>query len=487
MCVMMCEYSRMIYTWFIGVWLVSAGVSGRGEIYEKIAYFWHITDIHYDGHYNSHMDIRKGCWRPTYDGSSNARGQRGPLSQYGDYSCDSTWELIESASKMMMTRQNENVEFVLWTGDALSHQAAHHLGEERKLELIQNVTDLLRKTFSSQFVFPALGHDDPSSRKELGKMWSQWLPTDAMRTFETGGYYIIERKTLKLQIVVLNTNWMKRPDENDEDARRQWDWLDKVLEKFKKNGEMVYLVGHIPPGSDERQKSTSTPVHAMYRDHHNKRYLAIVRKFHSIIVGQFFGHLHSDTFRVMYAENGRPISWAMLAPSITPKRSHDGPNNPGLRIYKFDKDSGQVFDYTQYYLDLTAANSNGKADWIVEYNFSTYYGINDITPANLHSLADKFTQETSTDNSVFNKYYKANSVRIHNRPSASCDDVCVHTHYCAITRVDYTEHAECLKIDASALSSSSPPISSSARSDILFMVICVLNNIIFMLGGLAII
>lgn len=54
------------------------------------------------------------------------------------------------------------------------------------MEMTQKVTDLLRTTFSSQFVFPALGHDDPSARKELGKMWSQWLPTDAMRTFEMG-------------------------------------------------------------------------------------------------------------------------------------------------------------------------------------------------------------------------------------------------------------------------------------------------------------
>lgn len=66
--------------------------------------------------YNIESFLSLGCWRPNYDGSSNPRGQRGPLSQYGDYSCDSTWELIESAARMMMTRQNENVEFVLWTG-----------------------------------------------------------------------------------------------------------------------------------------------------------------------------------------------------------------------------------------------------------------------------------------------------------------------------------------------------------------------------------
>ena len=43
---------------------------------------------------------------------------------------------------------------------------------------------------------------------------------------------------------------------------------------------------------------------------------------------------------------GRPVSWALLAPSITPKRSSEGANNPGLRIYKFDKDTGQVIPST---------------------------------------------------------------------------------------------------------------------------------------------
>ncbi|KAL1494023.1 hypothetical protein ABEB36_009696 [Hypothenemus hampei] len=446
-------YLRLI----IAVGLLSVNVV---SVYEKFAYFWHITDIHYNGRYNALSEVKKGCWRLDYDGNLNSRGQRGPLSQYGDYSCDSTWELIESAAKMMMTQHYENVDFVLWTGDALSKQVFHHLKENRQLEMIQNITDLLRKTFSSQFVFPALGHDDPLARKKLGRMWSQWLPTDAMGTFETGGYYIIERKTQKLQIVVLNTNLMRHQDDNEEEAKKQWEWLEKWLEKFRKNGEFVYIVGHIAPGSNERHKGQTTPAHEMYKEHHNRRYLKIVRKYEPIIVGQFFGHLHSDSFRVIYSESGRPISWAMLAPSVTPRRTHGGPNNPGLRLYKFDKDTGKVYDYTQYYLDLSEANTKGKAIWKQEYSFKEYYPFSDITPLSLHILADKFTQDPTNDNSVFNKYYKANSVGLHTRASGSCDEVCAHVHYCAVTRVDYAEHQACLKIDASALSSSSSTLVS---------------------------
>lgn len=55
----------------------------------------------------------------------------------------------------------------------------------------------------------------------------------------SGGYYIIERKSHKLQIVVLNTNLMKHQEGNDEDARKQWDWLETVLEKFSRNKQTV--------------------------------------------------------------------------------------------------------------------------------------------------------------------------------------------------------------------------------------------------------
>lgn len=59
-----------------------------------------------------------------------------------------------------------------------------HTSEEFQLEAVRNVTDVLSRTFSSQFVFPALGHNDPSPSRRLMDMWMQWLPSDALQTFE---------------------------------------------------------------------------------------------------------------------------------------------------------------------------------------------------------------------------------------------------------------------------------------------------------------
>lgn len=64
-----------------------------------------------------------------------------------------------------------------------------------------------------------------------------------------------------------------------------------------------------------------------------------------------------------------------------------------------------MLDYIQYYLDLAHTNSNSKfeAEWNIEYNFSHYYGITNITPLSLHNLAEKLTQSNPLDNSIFNK------------------------------------------------------------------------------------
>jgi len=67
----------------------------------------------------------------------------------------------------------------------------------------------------------------------------------------------------------------------------------------------VYLVGNTAPGVDER--SHHLPLQNGLHEIHNKRFVEMVRKYHSIIAGQFFGHRHSDTFRVIYNATGKSV------------------------------------------------------------------------------------------------------------------------------------------------------------------------------------
>lgn len=84
-----------------------------------------------------------------------------------------------------------------------------------------------------------------------------------------------------------------------------------IYERKKNNAHtltqynQVYIVGHMPPGSDERQLGIQMNGHTTFSSENNLRYLQLVRKYSSIISGQFFGHLHSDSFRIIYNDNGK--------------------------------------------------------------------------------------------------------------------------------------------------------------------------------------
>ena len=79
-----------------------------------------------------------------------------------------------------------------------------------------------------------------------------------------------------------------------------------------------------------------------------------------------------------------------------------GANNPGIRLFKYDKINGQVtwnfislesiflffqiIDYDQFYLDLAQANSAGTASWRLEYSFLEYYSLNEISATEMSNL-----------------------------------------------------------------------------------------------------
>lgn len=245
-------------------------------------YFWHISDLHLDTFYSTQGDIYRSCWQLSHSAAAAAAaismGSGGGAAQeteppgpFGHYNCDSPWALVESAIKTMKAKQGDNVEFVLWTGDALSH-SAQPLSEQKQHEILRNITELLGRSFSSPFIFPVLGHEDGSSGlhkyRQMGELWRHWLPTEALVTFEQGGYYSIEQTRSRLRIVALNTNFMRydyepepKPgqssrwsaeyyaepkassstmsEQDRQQAEQQWLWLEEVLSKSREKQETV--------------------------------------------------------------------------------------------------------------------------------------------------------------------------------------------------------------------------------------------------------
>lgn len=62
----------------------------------------------------------------------------------------------------------------------------------------------------------------------------------------------------------------------------------------------------------------------------------------------------------------------------------------------------QIYDYEQFYLDLRVANTNKTAEWIKEYDLTSYYKLKSVTTEELHNLAESLTR--SNDSPLFEQW-----------------------------------------------------------------------------------
>ncbi|XP_039596302.1 acid sphingomyelinase-like phosphodiesterase 3b [Polypterus senegalus] len=412
-------------------------------------YFWHISDLHLEPEYKLSNDLYTVC--PS--SGPNPALSAGP---FGDYHCDSPWALIESSIKAMK-QFFPTPDFIFWTGDDTPHVADSQLGSEKVFTIIQNLTTIINKTFPAVAVYSTLGNHDfhPKSQlppgyndfyERIASLWGSWLG-NAQEKFKDGAYY---KMTLsgqnKFHILVLNTNLYyekNMENENLEDPGNQFKWLENELSAAVNLKDKVYIIGHVPPGMFEKKRDTF-----WFRPNYNKKYIEIIQKYHSAIAGQFFGHQHTDSFRMFYDNKGNPISTMFLTPAITPWKTTlsgvvNGANNPGIRLFEYDKDTLLVKDMVTYYLNLTYANRNSPR-WEKEYRLSESFNVPDGSPVSMHEVLHKI----STKEFYLQKYYQLNSV---NYDLSECNAHCRAKHVCAIKEVDFSRYKKCILENSSVL------------------------------------
>lgn len=168
-----------------------------------------------------------------------------------------------------------------------------------------------------------------------------------------------------LRLVSLNMNYC--PNENfylyinSSDPLGQLAWLINILQKSENIGEKVHIIGHIPPQSCLESFS--------------KSYYRIVNRYESTIVGQFFGHTHSEKFRIFYdlEDLKRPLNVLYISGSVTTYSNL----NPGYRIFTIDgsykNSSFQVLDHETHIMNLTEANLTLKPVWKKEYSAKVFF------------------------------------------------------------------------------------------------------------------
>ncbi|NWQ67717.1 ASM3B phosphodiesterase, partial [Neopipo cinnamomea] len=427
---------------------------GRGR-------FWHLTDLHWDPGY----EAAAAAGRPCPSGSARA----GPAGPWGSYLCDAPWALLRSAARAMRDLLH-TPDFVLWTGDDTPHVPSEQLGEEKVLHIIANLTSLIKETFPGTKVYAAMGNHDfhPKNQfpgkehriyNQTAELWRPWLSDASLPVFRAGAFYSekLPSPGTRGRIVVLNTNLYY--DQNDETAAEedpggQFQWLEETLTNASRADEMVYIVGHVPPGFFEKKRGK-----AWFRRGFNERYLGIVQKHHRVIAAQFFGHHHTDSFRMFYSNTGSPISVMFLAPGVTPWKTtlpgvNNGANNPGIRVVDYDRDTLQVLDMVTYYLNLTRANMMAvpwEAEfpvWEAEYSLTEAFQVPDGSVRSMQMVLERI----SGDPHYLQSYYEFNSARYDLAP---CKQECRVDHLCAIREVDFTKYDECVKTSSAASAASS--------------------------------
>ncbi|KAB1268860.1 Acid sphingomyelinase-like phosphodiesterase 3b [Camelus dromedarius] len=379
---------------FLAYWGVARAGTGK---------FWHVSDLHLDPNYKVSEDPLQVC--PS--ASSQPVPSAGP---WGDYLCDSPWVLINSSIYAMKEIEPEP-DFILWTGDDTPHVPDEKLGEEAVLEIVARLTELIREVFPGAFY----------SEKLLG-------PSGAGR------------------IVVLNTNLYYSNNEQTAgiaDPGQQFRWLEDVLTDASRAGEMVYIIGHVPPGFFEKTRNK-----AWFREGFNEEYLKVVRKHHQVIAGQFFGHHHTDSFRMFYNDAGAPISVMFLTPGVTPWKTTlpgvvNGANNPGIRLFEYDQATLNLQDIVTYFLNLSQANAQGSPRWELEYRLTEAYGVPDAGARSMHAALDGI----ASDQGALQRYYVYNSVSY---DTQACGDACRAEHVCALREVAFDAYAACLRAPGAA-------------------------------------
>ena len=397
-----------------------------------------ISDLHTDLKYTPGSKVNCNeplcCRQPAQHGDILA-GYWGSLGY-----CDVPFWTVEN---FLQHVSKEKFDYIVWTGDLPAHDVWNQSRSEQEY-LLKNLTSLLLHYFPNTPIYPALGNHESYPVNSfppkyvvgydgigwlydsLVKAWSPWLPTDALKTVKESGYYTVLVQP-GLRLISLNMNYCNNQNfwmlVNPIDPNGELKWLVDTLHEAEKNGELVHIIGHIPPtiGGDCLK---------VWRNN----YYDIVIRFKDVIRGQFFGHTHADQFEIIYTNSSKqqPVSVAYISPSITTYSNL----NPGYRIYDIDGQSWNILDHHTYILNLTKANKQGsKPVWEYEYSARKAYNLTSLLPSNWDQLYKNWAYDDSAV--TLQRYYRYYNKG--NPPLKSCDFVCRQKLLCEIAGGNFTD------------------------------------------------
>jgi sphingomyelin phosphodiesterase len=295
----------------------------------------HVADIHVDLQYEVgtrglcpyQLCCRKESKQESYflgnaNSLKNSSYNQTLAGKYGFIGlCDIPLTTLENFAEEVFLKIKPD--FIIWTGDNPGHDAY----DQSAFEVAKIFTEIIKMKYNYTLpVYPSLGNHENYPADEYnpfnntqqtefltpyGQLFRDWIGEEGYHDFTQFGAYTKLHPGSNLRII--STNCMLCDSlnffliRNPTDPQTQIEWMEKILRQAEKDGEIIYLVSHIPPGDVTLLSECS------------KRLKAVIERFSHIIRGQFYGHTHYDELKVMtnYFDNSKVSSISYIAPSLT--------------------------------------------------------------------------------------------------------------------------------------------------------------------------
>ncbi|VDP04207.1 unnamed protein product [Heligmosomoides polygyrus] len=252
----------------------------------------------------------------------------------------------------------------------------------------------------------------------MAEAWNGWIPQDQVKTVKYMGCYM-KKIYPGLRLVSVNNalggdavNFFLYVNQTDPDGTLTW--LINQLLDAEIQGDMA-------------RKISKTIIYSSI--------------FQNIIVGQFFGHTHSEEFYVTYADpesaSTRATSVVYSAPSLTTYSEYF----PAYRIYSIDGayqgSSYQVIDFEEWYMNITEANANPEnPQWKQLYaSVNQEYGLNSQAPSEWSNMIERMKE----DDVLFEKYRENYYRRSKYDGIGDCDEKCKRGWLCSAREMHHSK------------------------------------------------
>ncbi|KAL0213587.1 hypothetical protein RCL1_007213 [Eukaryota sp. TZLM3-RCL] len=404
-----------------------------------VGYFWQINDIHSQWWYKPGSDPKTGCYKGT--------GTAGP---FGDFACDTPDTTTESAFSFMSSVLAEP-DFLTFLGDVMPHLAVLNKiphSQADSLVALKNVTNTMRKYFPHTDFVPVLGNHeniDHQWSRDMNwfyeptlKMWHDSIPHEGSDSWLKGGYY---RKDVnsKLSLIILNTNFYFTFDNSSlhvDDPADQFAWLRDQIHLLRLQNRKAIIYGHVPVGVLAGYPFIPNMIETLH-----SKLVKILEENIDVITSYHSAHQHSDSFALL-VKNNQQVLPVFVAPSVLMEQhqksgmGYEG-NNPAVRLVKYDRETGLVLDYIQYWMNLEASNKLNKAVWDVEYRASEFFGVADLSGPNMYKALLKMAE----DPEMLQQYWRYMNVLI-GKPALKPSSF--RMHLCGIRYLTYADVWACI-------------------------------------------